>query len=592
MFTRIGLFITGSLAAAVLLVCGPESKARIETEGVEVLGKAPVHEAFAEPGQTQQQAPKVITKEPPNLIEEARPEEKPEGDNVQWFGGYWFFDEERDNFIWITGVYRAVPPGRRFVPGAWQEVEGGWQRTNGFWAPDDQEQMTYLPPPPDPVEVAQTSPPSEDSTFVPPCWVWRESRYVLRAGFWIDYRPGWVWVPAHYVWTPAGWIFVEGYWDVVARGLLFAPVYIEAHLLRPGWIFTPSYVVAWDFLPTALFVSPCGFYVFGDYFGADYLALGYKPWLDVRFGRFGFDPLFAYYRHHHRGDRLWEKELRELYVGRHKGTLALPPKTLNQQLTVVNHITTNKLQGNLKHLTVLQTLGQVDRKQIPLVKVTREEKDRQVKLALLEKETLEKRRHLEKKLVLEGHATLKKTDTPLTVKLDLPKITTTVKLGDKVPALPAQVRTDSLKLGDKVKKFDLSDGKPLIQGGDKPKDKPLDVHKDRPLDVVKDKLPIGPKDKPLDSLKDKPLDHLKDKPLGGPKDKPLDIHKDKPVDVLKDKPLDSLKDKLPTGPKDRPLDSFRDRLPTGPKDRPTGPKDKPLGFSPDGTPAGHRDRKK
>src|SRR5262249_43413369 len=182
-------------------------------------------------------------------------DERPEGDNVQWMAGYWYWDEEREGFIWISGFYRDIPPHHRWVPGSWNEAEGGWQWSSGYWALEEEEEVFYLPPPPEPVEAAPATPaPDENSIFVPACWIWRETRYVLRPAFWCEFRPDWVWCPAHYICTPAGWIFVEGFWDfpLHRRGLLFAPVAFE-RLPRRDVVFTPSYVVSSDFLPTALF---------------------------------------------------------------------------------------------------------------------------------------------------------------------------------------------------------------------------------------------------------------------------------------------------------------------------------------------------
>src|SRR4029079_2659357 len=102
------------------------------------------------------------------------------------------------------------------------------------------------PPPPDSPEVGPSIPaPTATHVYSPGCWVWR-GRYVWRPGIWIEYRPGWVWVPAHFRWTPVGYVFVEGYWDypLDTRGVLFAPVYIApAVVVRPASVYTPRYVV-------------------------------------------------------------------------------------------------------------------------------------------------------------------------------------------------------------------------------------------------------------------------------------------------------------------------------------------------------------
>src|SRR4029078_2257878 len=75
----------------------------------------------------------VVKKQPPDPIEELPPDQKPEGDNVQWIPGYWHWDDESSQFIWISGFWRQVPPGRVWVPGSWRAANGGSQWVPGFW---------------------------------------------------------------------------------------------------------------------------------------------------------------------------------------------------------------------------------------------------------------------------------------------------------------------------------------------------------------------------------------------------------------------------------------------------------------------------
>ncbi len=51
---------------------------------VEVLARGPVHEAYAEPTEREPVPTPIVNKEPPKPIEELPPDQKPEGDNVQW----------------------------------------------------------------------------------------------------------------------------------------------------------------------------------------------------------------------------------------------------------------------------------------------------------------------------------------------------------------------------------------------------------------------------------------------------------------------------------------------------------------------------
>jgi hypothetical protein len=328
MTTRIGTSVFAACGVALLFlgVSPAQQPAATPGDGIDVLARGPVHEAYALPVDEDPQPGPVVTKEPPAAIEELPPDQKPQGDNVEWIPGYWQWDDDRGEFVWVSGMWRATPPGRQWVPGFYQKVAGGWQWVSGYWTSAAQPEVEVLPPPPPLVDVVPAEPPPADnSVFVPGCWVYRGTRYLWRPGYYLDYRPGWVWVPAHYVWTPAGYVFVDGYWDfpLEQRGLLFAPVaFVGRVWLGPGFCYTPAYVVSCDFLPTALFVRPrlCHYY-FGDYFADRYARLGFTPWIDYRIGRHAYDPLYGYYRAAHAG-RPWARDLAEVYRGRHDGGIA------------------------------------------------------------------------------------------------------------------------------------------------------------------------------------------------------------------------------------------------------------------------------
>src|SRR4051812_27459977 len=116
-----GLFMIGPAFSA------DDEEQEPQQEGVEVQARGQVHEAYAEAGAATAEPGVVVTKEPPEAIEEQPPEEKPEGDNVVWIPGYWGWDEEAEDFLWVSGFWRAVPPGRAWVPGHWDKVETGYQ---------------------------------------------------------------------------------------------------------------------------------------------------------------------------------------------------------------------------------------------------------------------------------------------------------------------------------------------------------------------------------------------------------------------------------------------------------------------------------
>ncbi|MBM4005137.1 MAG: hypothetical protein FJ295_17920, partial [Planctomycetes bacterium] len=298
-------------------------------EELEVLARGPVHEAFAEPIVFDAEPGPVVPKPPPEPIDEIPPDQRPDGENVEWISGYWAWDDERTEFLWISGFWRVMPPGRRWVPGYWAESDGGHQWVSGFWAAANQPQITYLPPPPASLDVGPSTPsPATDQFWVPGCWKWRGSSYAWRAGYWTDSRPDWIWVPAYYVWTPNGCLFVDGYWDYVPvrRGLLFAPVYFRSTVWRrPNYVYCPSVVVDCNRLTNHFFVFPrWRHYYYGDYYASNYATMGIYPWFSFHERRGCYDPIYNYYRRHHFDDRDWDRNLRAAYDHRRDHAEARP----------------------------------------------------------------------------------------------------------------------------------------------------------------------------------------------------------------------------------------------------------------------------
>lgn len=350
-----------------------------EGDEPEVLAKGPVHEAFAATAEAPVEAP-IIEQRPPDPIEELPPEQKPDGDNVQWMPGYWHWDDDNDRFIWVSGFWRQMPPGRVWVPGSWREVRGGWQYVSGFFqevppaVPGQQQpvqpEIEYLPQPPVSVETGPVVPaPTATSFYIPGSWVWRQ-KYVWRPGVWVEHRANWIWVPARYVWTPAGYVFCDGHWDhlIATRGVLFAPVvFPRPVLLRPRYVYTPVYVVSEPCMVGALFVRRGhGHYFFGDYFEARYATRGFGAWcgtvtprggFTIGFGvgrTWGYDPLWSHYSIAYRTAPAWRNNINDVYGGRFAGTVARPPVTLVQQNTVINNITkVNNVTNVTNNITIV-----------------------------------------------------------------------------------------------------------------------------------------------------------------------------------------------------------------------------------------------
>jgi hypothetical protein len=328
----------------------------------EVLTRGPVHEAFAQPLPGDPTNALIVPRQPPEPIEEEPPAAKPDGENVLWISGYWAWDDDRKDFLWVSGVWRDAPPGQVWVAGYWSAVEGGYQWTSGFWTPATQQNVSYLPAPPASVDNGpNTEPPSESDVWVPGNFMYRETRYVWRPGFWSRAQPNWIWVPAHYVWTPGGYVFVDGFWDfpLVRRGVMFAPVYFATPIYRrPRFRYSPAIVIDAGLLTVNFFARPsyCHYY-FGDYYDPSYSRWGFRPWISagaggVRAG-FGYDPLLVYYRYEHRRDPGWFNTQRERYTFLENHPADRPPRTYIQQTKIVNNAA-NIQFTNINKITNIQ----------------------------------------------------------------------------------------------------------------------------------------------------------------------------------------------------------------------------------------------
>ncbi|HMC88393.1 MAG TPA: YXWGXW repeat-containing protein [Gemmataceae bacterium] len=350
-------------------------------QGVEVLARGPVHEAFATPT-TEPVPTKPVAKEPPKPLEEMPPAEKPEG-NVTWIAGYWAWDDDKNDYLWVSGTWRVAPPNKKWVAGYWKEDGNQWRWVPGFWTAAEAEQqataqqITYLPAPPAPPETAGPGQaPTADSFYVPGHWVfhnagyvtiggaavWREAGYAWEAGYWARVQPGYVWVAAHYRWTPSGFVYIPGYWDLVIanRGVLYAPVYVDTVVVGPRFVYTPAYCVRDTIVLDAMFVRPCYcHYYFGDYYEPRYHELGFETC--IVYSRRHYDAVFVYERYQHRADPRWESVQIDISLGRSAGRYPVPPRTLVQQNVIVqNNVTINNI-NNVKNVNVVNNNTTVNR---------------------------------------------------------------------------------------------------------------------------------------------------------------------------------------------------------------------------------------
>jgi len=273
----------------------------------EALTRGAIHEAFAEPFDVNPTANNVVPRQPPEPINELPPDVKPDGDNVEWIPGYWGWDDERQDYIWISGLWRKIPPGRRWVPGYWVEADGGFRWVNGMWAEEQVQELNYLPAPPDSLEQGPNiAAPSDDYFWIPGCWMYGDTGYRWRAGYWSLGFNNWMWCPARYVWTPRGCFFRPGYWDYAfaRRGVLFSPMFFGPGVWRrPAFAFSPTVALSIGGFSSHLFVGVgFGHYYFGDFYGDRWFRRGFQPW--HVYHRRRFDPCLNYYAwYHRRNDR-------------------------------------------------------------------------------------------------------------------------------------------------------------------------------------------------------------------------------------------------------------------------------------------------
>lgn len=343
---------------------GVGQEADNQDQDVQVLARGPIHEAFAQPSVQGSVEILVAPKQPPDPILETPPDVKPEGENVIWIPGYWAWNDDRQDFIWVSGVWRESPPGQTWVEGYWTQAGNGYQWVPGFWTPAQTEEVAYYPEPPASEEQGPTSPsPGPDNFWVPGVWLWQVNQYAWRPGYWARGNADWVWTPASYYWCPRGWVFVDGYWDypLARRGLLFAPVlFQQAVWRRPHFQYMPRVVVDVGVLTVQLFARPnyCHYY-FGDYYAPSYVQHGIIPWYAVREHRYyRYDPLFTYYHWQYsaRNPR-WDENIRGWYRYYRDNENLRPPHTFAaQQQIVQNNVTVNRT--DIRNVVNVQTIQQ------------------------------------------------------------------------------------------------------------------------------------------------------------------------------------------------------------------------------------------
>jgi len=299
--------------------------------GIEVQDSGPIHEAFAQPDAPVKGRGLLAPKAPPPPVPELPPETKPDGDNIVWVPGYWYWDEPKKDFTWMSGFWRNAPEGREWQPGEWVKEGSGWRYASGHWKKSNTTNFQRnLPKPPESVEAGPSTPsPTPDAVWVPGHWEYRVKDYAWRGGYWGLPEAGSLWTPPQYLWTPTGYTYVSGYWDYCLedRGLLYAPVYFTRPLWQtPGWCYRPSFAIniglgggwgwGWGDFYSSLFIGP-SYNCF--YYGSRYSnwwcwGLGYRPW--YYHGRGYYNHLYHHYAYLNRNNAHWASNLRSTYASR------------------------------------------------------------------------------------------------------------------------------------------------------------------------------------------------------------------------------------------------------------------------------------
>jgi hypothetical protein len=373
------------ISAIALLLLTPgiggwvsHSWAQSEPEGVEVLTRGPVHEAFAATINFKPTEGLIVAKVPPEAIQEVPPEQRPEGDNVTWIPGYWGWDDETDGFLWVSGIWRNLPPGRQWIPGYWWDSAQGYQWISGYWADAETDEVEYLSEPPASLEAGpNVAAPSKSHSWIPGTWRWNESRYAWQPGYWYEVQPDWVWVPPYYTWAPQGWLFVDGYYDydVPHRGLVFAPVrFSSSYYSRPDYFYRPTTVISLSVFTNHLFLRPRSrHYYFGDYYAPQYRQSGFFASFNYFSGGHGYDPIYSHERWRHRDDDRWERRRRDDFDYYRDNKSARPPRTFAALRDYRSRSDRDDRRGDSDYATRLDQLAERSDSPVRLRKVAEAE---------------------------------------------------------------------------------------------------------------------------------------------------------------------------------------------------------------------------
>jgi len=185
---------------------------KAESQAVTPVSDAkPIHEAFVMPVRDAL-PPLVIARAPPSSQQEQIPPQ-PISDAI-WISGYWSWNENNGDFVWVCGVWRRPPADHQWIPGNWVQYQGAWTRESGFWSATPLENLVYIAKAP-PASIADTIPASPGNNYfwIRGYWDYAQNNYQWLSGKWELSNPDWVMTPAQYIWRASGYVFIPMYWD-------------------------------------------------------------------------------------------------------------------------------------------------------------------------------------------------------------------------------------------------------------------------------------------------------------------------------------------------------------------------------------------
>ena len=225
-----------------------ESKAEPSDSRVTPVDRGPVHEGFAQPGANVRGKGITAPVAPPAPVDEVPPEPKPEGAGVKFLPGYWHWDAEREDFVWVCGCYRTAPPERTWEPGRWKEANKVWTYFPGYWRPTDAKTLAAnLPEPPASKDEAPAPNTNPNAMWVPGFWEYKSGKFEWQPGYWPPGNGTMIWHQGQYVTTETGFVFVPGHWDypLEERGVLFTPVeFSPVQREKRGWSYRPEFAIS------------------------------------------------------------------------------------------------------------------------------------------------------------------------------------------------------------------------------------------------------------------------------------------------------------------------------------------------------------